>query len=100
MASPRPYVVAAAGAVLAALYFVPTASASTEHAPAAAPAAHAAAADVQKADEDGGLADTGAFNTRPYLIGGAVFLVVGAGLLVESTRRARQAEEPEPDTTP
>ncbi|MFI0900377.1 hypothetical protein [Streptomyces sp. NPDC020983] len=94
--------VAAAGAVLAALYFVPTASASSEHAPApaAAPAAHAAAPEVQKADEDGGLADTGAFNTRPYLIGGAVFLVVGAGLLAESTRRARQAEEPEPDSAP
>ncbi|MFI0940686.1 hypothetical protein [Streptomyces sp. NPDC021020] len=91
---------AAAGAVLAALYFVPTASASTEHAASAArPAAHAGAADVQKAD-DGDLADTGAFNTKPYLIGGAVFLVVGAGLLVESTRRARQAEESEPDTTP
>ncbi|MFI0722218.1 hypothetical protein [Streptomyces sp. NPDC021224] len=91
--------VAAAGAVLAALYFVPTASASPEHAPAAAPAAHSAAVGVPQGD-DGGLADTGAFNTRPYLIGGAVFLVVGAGLLVESTRRARQADESEPDTAP
>lgn len=90
MASPRPYVVAAAGAVLAAVYFVPSASASPgEQAPAAAHS-QAVADDGAAPDE---LADTGAMDTKPYLIGGAGFLVVGAGLLVNATRRSRQSSD-------
>ncbi|NUP39093.1 MAG: hypothetical protein HOY76_19285 [Streptomyces sp.] len=88
MASPRPYVVAAAASVLAALYFVPSASAAGEHAPSAA---HAAPVSAQSA-KDGDLADTGSIDTKPYLVGGSAFLVLGAGLLVDAARRARQAD--------
>lgn len=80
--------VAAAASVLAAVYFVPSASASPEHAPAAAP--HSATADAGQA-KDGDLADTGSIDTKPYLIGGSAFLVFGAGLLVDAARRSRRS---------
>lgn len=38
----------------------------------------------------GGLADTGAMNTKPYLLGGTVFLLAGAGLVVNAGRRSRR----------
>lgn len=85
MASPRPYVAAAAAAVLAALYFVPSAHAST---PAVATTATTRAG---AAGPSGGLAETGMIDTKPYVIGGAVFLVAGAGLVVNATRRSRHA---------
>jgi len=87
MSSPRPYVAAAAASVLAALYFVPSASASPSQAPAQAPTSHAAVTTAQSGD----LADTGAMDTTPYVIGGAVFLVAGAGLVLNAGRRSRQA---------
>lgn len=80
--------VAAAAAVLAAGYFVPSASASSEQAPTTA---HTRTVAHTGSPDD--LADTGAFNTKPYLIGGSVFLVVGAGLLAEATRRSRQSSD-------
>jgi hypothetical protein len=89
-------VVAAAAAVMAAVYFVPSASATQGDAPATRTSA---VSDAGSPDE---LADTGAMNTKPYLIGGSGFLVVGAGLLVNAARRSRQeaeaAEEPEADS--
>ena len=88
MTSPRPYVAAAAAAVLAALYFVPSATASPVH---AAPAPNSAHAVAQTSSQHAGLADTGSIDTKPYMIGGAAFLVAGAGLVVTASRRARQA---------
>ncbi|WP_435124803.1 hypothetical protein [Actinacidiphila sp. bgisy144] len=95
---PRPYVAAAAAAVLAALYFVPSAHGATaaDTAPAAATApapAPAAASETQAAPLSGRLAETGMIDTKPYLIGGGVFLLAGAGLVVNATRRSRQALE-------
>ncbi|MDX6354451.1 MAG: hypothetical protein QOF98_1354, partial [Streptomyces sp.] len=37
-----------------------------------------------------GLADTGSVDTKPYVIGGAAFLVAGAGLVLNAGRRSRQ----------
>ena len=71
--------------MLAALYFVPSASASPQHAPATS--SHAAPAASQHID----LADTGSIDTKPYVIGGSAFLILGAGLVVDATRRARRA---------
>lgn len=89
--------VAAAAAVMAVVYFVPSASATQEEAPATARSS--AVSDAGSPDE---LADTGAMDTKPYLIGGSGFLVVGAGLLVNAARRSRQAaeaaDEPEADS--
>lgn len=47
----------------------------------------------------GGLADTGAMNTKPYLLGGTVFLLAGAGLVVNAGRRSRRelAEDEDED---
>ncbi|WP_237404908.1 hypothetical protein [Actinacidiphila reveromycinica] len=96
---PRPYVAAVAAAVLAALYFVPSAHADTpaDTAPVAATApastASAAPAATGQAAPAGQLAETGMIDTKPYVIGGAVFLLAGAGLVVNATRRSRHALE-------
>ncbi len=74
--------------MLAALYFVPSASAAPSHAPAAS-SSHARGAVPASAHLD--LADTGSIDTEPYVIGGSAFLVVGAALVVDATRRARRA---------
>ncbi len=37
------------------------------------------------------LADTGSINTTPYLVGGTLFLAVGAGFVAYSVRRERTA---------
>lgn len=83
---------AAAASVLAALYFVPSASASpADDGPARAEtsqSAHAGTADPSA--QLGGLADTGAIDTKPYIVGGAAFLVAGAGLVFTAGRRARR----------
>ncbi|WP_225847619.1 hypothetical protein [Streptomyces sp. HPF1205] len=89
MASPRPYVAAAAASVLAALYFVPSASATPDHAPSSA-AAQPQTATTTRSAHHLDLADTGAINTKPYVVGGAVFLVAGAGLIVDAGRRSRR----------
>ena len=88
MASPRPYVAAAAAAALAALYFVPSASASPSQSPAQA-RTQATSQAPAPATTSGGLADTGAMDTKPYMIGGAAFLMAGAGLVVNAGRRSR-----------
>jgi hypothetical protein len=116
MAMPRPYVAAAAAAVLAALHFVPSAHGATaaDTAPVAATApatastsasaTHAAAAADATTGADttgaraaaplpGRLAETGMIDTKPYLIGGGVFLLAGAGLVATAARRSRQALE-------
>jgi hypothetical protein len=73
--------------VLAALYFVPSASAAPDH---SAGTARPAAATTARSAPHGGLADTGAIDTKPYVAGGAAFLVAGAGLIVNAGRRARR----------
>ena len=100
----RPLLTAtAAGTLLGALWFVPTANA-TQDAPArttpsATPTAQVttqarAASDSTAAsgDEGGGevrLADTGSFDTTPYVVGGTFSLALGAGFVVYSVRRER-----------
>lgn len=104
MASPRPYVAVAAAAVLAALYFVPSAHAGTATVAATTPAATSTVAATTSAGTSartpatttqaapaGSLAETGMIDTKPYVIGGAVFLLAGAGLVVNATRRSRHA---------
>ncbi|MFH8349271.1 hypothetical protein [Streptomyces sp. NPDC018045] len=115
MTARRPLLTAAAaGSVLLALWFVPSANATVEHGEQTTPGAprsaqqgtatqsHTAArpgqarqeADRNQQEAGGGpqdalLADTGAFDTTPYVVGGAVFLGLGAGLVGFSVRRAR-----------
>lgn len=93
----------AAGALLGALWFVPSANATVGDPartdPPAAPStqvtqqARATSEDTRTAADttvDGTrLADTGSFDTTPYVVGGTLFLTVGAGFVVYSVRRER-----------
>ncbi|MFE9394445.1 hypothetical protein [Streptomyces flavidovirens] len=104
MSARRPLLTAtAAGTLLCALWFVPSANATAEkeakpqpesqaqeqgqeHARAEAQAQSPAAG--RSASQDLVLADTGSVDTTPYLIGGTAFLGVGAGFMTYSMRRA------------
>ncbi len=88
----------AAGALLGALWFVPSANATPTPAhenaqgerPAASPARpHEATTTTATTTATGTLADTGAFDTTPYVIGGTAFLGLGAGFVAYSVRRER-----------
>jgi hypothetical protein len=89
----------AAATLLGALWFVPSANASqdsparTQPSPTATTQARATSAtgttDTATTADDTLLADTGAFDTTPYVIGGTVFLTLGAGFVVYSVRRER-----------
>ncbi|WP_433545991.1 hypothetical protein ACQPZG_13135 [Streptomyces sp. CA-294286] len=116
MAALRPLLTAtAAGGLLAALWFVPSANATVET-PKRTVQAQAAGVDrapqeqppqlpqPQQAAHTGGdtapsaagsgpldphlaLADTGSVDTTPYLVGGTAFLSIGAGFVAYSARR-------------
>ncbi|MCP3818994.1 hypothetical protein NLX86_12980 [Streptomyces sp. A3M-1-3] len=89
MSARRPLLTAtAAGTLLCALWFVPSANATAEAEKDEAAAGKAAAA---SSEEHLSLADTGSVDTTPYLIGGTAFLGVGAGFVAFSMRRARLA---------
>ncbi|WLQ35915.1 hypothetical protein P8A18_21900 [Streptomyces castrisilvae] len=84
----RPLLTAtAAGTLLCALWFVPSANATDDTGPA--PGTAAGTASVAGADADSAtLADTGTgVDTTPYLLGGVAFLGVGAGFVTYSSRR-------------
>ncbi|MFE9447121.1 LAETG motif-containing sortase-dependent surface protein [Streptomyces sp. NPDC006739] len=97
----RPLLTAtAAGTLLCALWFVPSAHASQD-APARAEkaatrvtqqarAVSEATAETASASADGTqLADTGSPDTTPYVVGGTAFLAMGAGFVAYSVRRER-----------
>ncbi|MEU0600315.1 hypothetical protein ABZ484_19040 [Streptomyces sp. NPDC006393] len=105
----------AAGTLLGALWFVPSANAtdaparavtsaeSTAHvteqgrAASTSVAARAVAGPAARTGTQAGspssdgteLADTGSVDTTPYVVGGTLFLAVGAGFVVYSVRRER-----------
>ncbi|GAA4069068.1 hypothetical protein GCM10022233_51390 [Streptomyces shaanxiensis] len=90
----------AAGALLGALWFVPSANASGDEPARTEPSAtptgqtvqQARAASVSSGDTTGDgtrLADTGSFDTTPYIVGGTVSLALGAGFVAYSVRRER-----------
>ncbi|MGW8885013.1 hypothetical protein [Streptomyces sp. NPDC055749] len=81
----------AAGTLLCALWFVPSANATGGgHAPDAASAASERsrpAAPARETGADTSLAETGVgVDTTPYLIGGTAFLLIGAGFVTYSAR--------------
>ncbi|MDG9716299.1 hypothetical protein [Streptomyces sp. DH24] len=90
----------AAGTLLGALWFVPSANATAESparalsssnpAPQVTTQARVAAADASDiGQEDVRLADTGSFDSTPYVVGGTLSLTLGAGFVVYSVRRER-----------
>ncbi|MCT4355640.1 hypothetical protein M5362_21110 [Streptomyces sp. Je 1-79] len=80
----RPLLTAsAAGALLFALWFVPSANATDE--------GHVTATEQEDAGGGARLAETGGPNTTPYVIGGTGFLAVGAGFVTLAMRRGGRA---------
>ncbi|KUF17937.1 hypothetical protein AT728_10945 [Streptomyces silvensis] len=93
-----------AGALLIALWFVPSAKATATPATSGDTARHSAGsaavtpreAPYETAREapyetahEGHLADTGSIDTTPYVAGGTAFLGLGAGFVLYSVRRER-----------
>ncbi|MEU3609536.1 hypothetical protein AB0E83_29470 [Streptomyces sp. NPDC035033] len=79
----------AAGTLLCALWFVPSANASDGPAGAAVPGGSGTSAPLGHGDR---LADTGAGpDTTAYLLGGTGFLGVGAGFVALAMRRHGRA---------
>lgn len=111
----RPLLTAtAAGTLLGALWFVPSANASqdapvrtetttqvttqaraastttSDDVAAGGTAATAVQAVAETTSDDGTrLADTGSFDTTPYVVGGTTLLTLGAGFVLYSIRRER-----------
>ncbi|RII20924.1 hypothetical protein DSC45_02245 [Streptomyces sp. YIM 130001] len=96
----------AAGSLLAALWFVPSANATAdleeqrvEQEQQARQAIHGQAESVEGTDtaraDEPRLADTGSVDTTPYLIGGTAFLGVGAGFVAHAVRRGRSSSRPD-----
>ncbi|WP_340376544.1 LPXTG cell wall anchor domain-containing protein [Streptomyces sp. SS7] len=114
----RPLLTAtAAGTLLGALWFVPSANATqdtaartgtttqvtaqaraassttattTDATTASNDASTAGSATASTVSDDGTrLADTGSFDTTPYVVGGTTLLALGAGFVVYSVRRER-----------
>ncbi|MFI2423804.1 LPXTG cell wall anchor domain-containing protein [Streptomyces sp. NPDC018955] len=94
----RPLLTAtAAGTLLCALWFVPSANAtsntpvadtvSATPSPQVTEQARVMSTSVDSAGEDVRLADTGSFDSTPYIIGGTTCLALGAGFIVYSVRR-------------
>ncbi|GAB2819279.1 hypothetical protein GCM10027073_58310 [Streptomyces chlorus] len=104
----RPLLTAtAAGTLLCALWFVPSANATsdtpTQGTTPASPSPQvteqarvisSTSTNASTASYDGTagevrLADTGSFNSTPYVVGGTACLTLGAGFVVYSVRRER-----------
>jgi hypothetical protein len=82
----RPLLTAiAAGTVLCALWFVPSANATAED-PERPAEVSSGAVTQQAGQEPLLLAETGSVDTTPYVIGGSAFLAVGAGFIAFSMR--------------
>ncbi|WP_069814706.1 hypothetical protein [Streptomyces sp. TP-A0874] len=101
MSARRPLLTAsAAGTLLCALWFMPSANAAPEPADGGSAERQEQSAETGPApsdprpaaetDGDPVLANTGSMNTTPYLLGGAAFLGCGAGLVALAARRARE----------
>ncbi|MFJ7066700.1 LAETG motif-containing sortase-dependent surface protein [Streptomyces sp. NPDC101115] len=83
----RPLLTAtAAGTLLCALWFVPSANATGDQS-----RADGSRSAVTEGQDDGRLAETGGLDTTPYVLGGALFLGVGAGFVTLAMRRGGRA---------
>ncbi|MEU7169038.1 hypothetical protein AB0A70_31040 [Streptomyces morookaense] len=91
MTARRPLLTAvAAGAVLCAVWCVPSAHATGERA-GTATTAGAAPQGQAPAPEPVALADTGSVDTTPYLVGGIAFVGIGGALVTAAVRRGSSA---------
>ncbi|MFE9598829.1 LAETG motif-containing sortase-dependent surface protein [Streptomyces hokutonensis] len=89
----------AAGTLLGALWFVPSANATVTDQVGVETSATPTSQVTQQArvtssavttySDDTQLADTGSPDTTPYIVGGTIFLGLGAGFVAYSVRRER-----------
>ncbi len=85
---------AAAGSLLCALWFVPSANATVEDPGSSSASSRTAEGSPgsgprTEAVPDGDLADTGSVDVTPYLFGGTAFLGLGVAMVTASVRRTR-----------
>ncbi|MEU8551975.1 hypothetical protein [Streptomyces roseoverticillatus] len=93
MTARRPLLTAvAAGSLLCAVWFMPTANATVERADRPTPRPAPAAQSTQAAEQHLSLADTGSVDTTPYVFGGVAFLAAGGALVTVAVRRTRTAD--------
>ncbi|MFE7842693.1 hypothetical protein ACFU53_43520 [Streptomyces sp. NPDC057474] len=78
----------AAGTLLGALWFVPSANATQDEAAIGQQTTRTTDTDVASGNRE--LADTGSPNTTPYVIGGTAMLGLGAAFVAYSIRRERE----------
>jgi hypothetical protein len=88
----------AAGTLLGALWFVPSANATQDEPTPSVSASTSATTttttnavqmSTESGEEHAQLADTGSVDTTPYIVGGTLFLGLGAGFITYSVRRER-----------
>ncbi|MEE1666713.1 hypothetical protein ACWDR2_15605 [Streptomyces sp. NPDC003631] len=83
----------AAGTLLGALWFVPSANATQDTSRDRTSVSLNTSTQTDSGEDATAagtqLADTGAVNTTPYVIGGTLFLCLGAGFVAYSVRRER-----------
>ncbi|WP_199836044.1 LPXTG cell wall anchor domain-containing protein [Streptomyces sp. TP-A0356] len=79
----------AAGTLLGALWFVPSANATPEMPGQQTSSSTRTSAESDSTGTDTQLADTGSVDTTPYVVGGMLFLGLGAGFVTYSVRRER-----------
>jgi hypothetical protein len=86
----------AAGTLLGALWFVPSANATQDEptpsvsaSTSATTTTNAVQMSTESGEEHAQLADTGSVDTTPYIVGGTLFLGLGAGFITYSVRRER-----------
>ncbi|MFJ6184648.1 hypothetical protein [Streptomyces sp. NPDC092295] len=88
----RPLLTAtAAGTLLCALWFVPSAKATEEQNGPREQSAASAHSLTAGESEPLTLADTGGVDTTPYLVGGSLCVGIGAGFVAYSIRRSVRA---------
>ncbi|MFF7655505.1 hypothetical protein ACFZCY_37705 [Streptomyces sp. NPDC007983] len=92
MSARRPLLTAAAaGSLLCALWFVPSANATveTDGRPSSGSSSEEPSQPRTEAVPDENLADTGSVDVTPYLAGGTAFLGLGVTMVTASARRTR-----------
>ncbi|GHC70497.1 hypothetical protein [Streptomyces cinnamoneus] len=89
MTARRPLLTAvAAGTLLCAVWFVPSANASADR---PAPADRQQARQTPAPAAELALADTGSVDTTPYVFGGVAFVAAGGALVTAAVRKQRTA---------
>ena len=81
----------AAGTLLGALWFIPSAGAAPDMSGLQTQSSTDESTTTDSAETDTRLADTGAVDTTPYVVGGSLFLCLGAGFVTYSVRRERMS---------